>query len=379
MRMRVPPLRVLIVMPLAEHRGGSEMALLHLFQFGQGLGVTWAVAFLSEGTMVQQSADMGVNTVVVPAGRLRQPRRLASAVWKIARHLRSGNFDGVLSWMGKPHLYGGPAAMLARVPALWYQHGRPADGDWLDRLATLVPARGILACSENCATGQRSLWPPRPVRVIYPGVDISRFNISDIPPTCRLRAALGLPAEGPIIGIVGRLQRWKGFHHVLEAMPSILAAHPNTTCLIVGGEHALEPDYPRQLKARISQLGLDAHVRMTGLTHEVPRMMAAMDVVIHASEEEPFGMVVIEAMALGRPVVASDQAGPREIITHGVNGLLWRHGDVESLARAVLRYLDEPCLARSVGMAARQRAGEFTSQHYAHEVVRSVVEMLSPI
>ena len=372
-----PDLRVLVVMPLAEQRGGSEVALLHLMQFGHGQGVTWAVAFLSPGPMVQQCADLGVEAFVVPAGRLREPHRMAGAIWRLSRIVRSGRFDAVLSWMGQPHLYGGPAAMLARVPALWFQHGRASDGVWQDRLATLMPARGILACSRSSADGQEQLWPKRPVRVVHPGVDLSRFDPEQMPPAATLRSQLGLPPSGPIIGIVGRLQRWKGFHHVIAAMPAILARHPDVTCLLVGGEHALEPDYPDVLRRQIEAAGLSQQVRMVGLQRNVPQWMAATDVILHASEDEPFGIVVIEAMALGKPVVATDAGGPREIITDGVDGLLWQMGNVDALSTAVLRCLDDPAMASRLGEQARIRAAAFSTEQYASNVAETVTEFLS--
>jgi glycosyltransferase involved in cell wall biosynthesis len=371
-------LKVLIIMPLAEQRGGSEMALFHLMRFGRAMGVDWQVCFLEAGPMVQDFAQMGIRTFVVAAGRLRQPHRMASTIWRLSVIIRENRFDAILSWMGKPHLYGSYAALLAGVPALWYQHGWPKRNNWRDLLVTLMPASGILACSRSAANGQESLWPRRPIRVVYPGVDLSRFSRPAVATKKNLRAELGLPTTVPIIGIVGRLQRWKGFHHVVKALPRIAAVFPDVTCLMVGGDHALEPDYPAFLRDRISEANLSSRVRLVGLQRNIQQWMEAMDVVIHASDEEPFGMVLIEAMALGRPVVASDVGGPREIVTHGVNGLLWQHGDINSLVDAVLRILEDPELAKALGESARERATHFAVEHYARSVVNSVFDLLSP-
>ena len=95
------------------------------------------------------------------------------------------------------------------------------------------------------------------------------------------------------------MQRWKGIHVLIEAMPIILKAHPDAHCVVVGGRHALEPDYPEFVQAKIGDLGLEAQVTLVGLQHNVPEWMQAMDVIVHASDHEPFGIVVIEAMALG--------------------------------------------------------------------------------
>lgn len=371
-------LKVLVIMPLAEQRGGSEVALFNLIRFGRAMGVDWEVGFLESGPMVREFEEMGVQTFVVPAGRLRQPRHFAATIWHLSRVIRAKGFDAILSWMGKPHLYGSSAALLSGVPSLWYQHGWPKRSNWMDILTTLMPADGIIACSQSVADGQKSLWPQRPIRVAYPGVDLLRFDRGPVKSNDTLRAELGLPTTGPIIGIVGRLQRWKGFHHVLRALPEIAAAFPDVTCLMIGGKHALEPGYPAFLQFLIAEANLDGRVRLVGLQKNIPQWMKAMDVVIHASDEEPFGLVVIEAMALGRPVVASDVGGPREIVADGVSGLLWRHGDTHSLAVAVLRILKDPQLAKSLGDAAHKRARHFAVQQYARNVVDSVFDLLSP-
>ena len=207
-------------------------------------------------------------------------------------------------------------------------------------------------------------------------MELERFEPERLPSPREAKRRLGLPTEGPLIGIVGRLQRWKGMHVLVEAMPRILQAHPDAHCVVVGGDHALEPDYPDWLRERIDALGLANKVTLAGLQHNVPEWMQAMDVVVHASDREPFGIVVIEALALGKPVVAGDAAGPTEIITDGVDGLLTRYGDAPALAQAVLRYLDDPAFAARTGTAARQRAQEFSTRRYAQKLVATLQELL---
>ena len=369
-------LKVLIIMPLAEQRGGSEVALLQLLESGKGLGVTWSVIFLEEGPMVAQAAACGVSSRVVMAGRLRQPHRAAGAVLKIARILSREKFDLVLGWMTKAHLYGGPAGLLARVPAMWFQLGLPDPRGWLDRWATAIPARGILTCSRATAAAQKAMNPARQVRTVYLGVELSRFDPASLPPMAEARRRLGLPVGVPIVGIVGRLQTWKGIHVLFEAMPAILREFPEARCLVVGGVHNLEPDYPAFLQQRIDALNLGGAVTMAGLQRNVPEWIAAMDVFVHASDNEAFGLVVIEGMAMGKPVVAGSGAGPAEIITPGVDGFLTPFGDSAALADAVLRYLRDPAMSRATGHAARRCALDFSVEQYAQNLVAAIREML---
>ena len=370
-------IKTAIIMPLAEQRGGAELALMHLMQQGRGVGIEWLLIFLKHGPMVEQVARLGIAVHVIDAGRLREPHRFIGAVLKIARLARREKVQMIFGWMGIAHLYGATAARLAGVPTAWYQHGIPLDKHWIDRMATLLPAVGILTCSQAVADAQAQLSPRRPLRVIYPGVELERFDPGLLPSPQESKRRLGLPTEELIIGIVGRLQHWKGIHVLIEAMPEILRASPAAHCVVVGGDHAFEPEYPAYLREQICALGLEDKVTMAGFQSNVPEWMQAMDVIVHASNHEPFGIVVIEAMALGKPVVAGNAAGPTEIITDGVDGLLSPYGDAPALAQAVLRYLSDPEFAHQIGTAARQRALEFSTQRYAQNFIVTVQELLS--
>jgi len=360
-------------MPLARQRGGAEQLLRALLRCGRSAkGVSWQVAFLEDGPLRAEFDALGVPTTVVAAGRLRQGGRYAATVARLARLFRRERIDVALSWMVKAHLYAGPAAWLAEVPALWYQHGIPQSAGWMDRLATLIPARGVVACSEAAARVQRRRWPVRTVRTVHPCVELDRFDPERLPPPAEARRRLGLPEAGPLVGIVGRMQRWKGVHVFIEALPKIMDAHPDVHGVVVGGRHDLEPDYADHVEALVARHDLADRLTLAGFQENVPLWMQAMDVVVHASEREPFGMVIVEAMALGKPVVAGARGGPREIVTEGENGLLAPYGNAEALARQVRRYLDDDAFRRSVGEAACRRAQDFSPEHFAERLTAAI-------
>src|SRR3954447_13026557 len=204
------PTRCTLVMPLAERRGGAESALLQLLEHGSGLGFEWRVVFLEDGPMVAACEAAGAQPTVVPAGRLREIHRYAGCVARLARQFRLDRPDVLVGWMTKAQLYAGPAARLAGVPALWCQHGLPSSRDALDRVAIALPARGVVAVSGAGRSAQRALRPRGRVEVAHPGIDLERFNPDRLPPPAEARARLGLPSGGPLVGIVARLQRWKG-------------------------------------------------------------------------------------------------------------------------------------------------------------------------
>jgi glycosyltransferase involved in cell wall biosynthesis len=104
--------------------------------------------------------------------------------------------------------------------------------------------------------------------------------------------------------------------------------------------------------------------------------MEAFDVFVHASEREPFGIVVVEAMAMGKPVIATVPGGPQEILRDGVEGLLVPWSDGEAMSRAILRFLDEPLFALACGAEAQKRAQDFSAQRYAERVGEAVRQLL---
>lgn len=369
-------MRVLVIMPLGEQRGGAELALLHLMQEGRDLGVEWIVLFLEDGPMVAQISALGIRTEQVTAGHLRQVHQFALSVGRIAWFARSHRVQAILSWMGKPHFYGAPAALLAGVPSLWFQMGLPTSRSRMDRMIARLPARGIVACSEFVARAQAHLSPGRPIRAVHLAAELDRFDAARLPTPTAMRARLKLPS-GPLIGIVGRMQRWKGMHTLVEAMPAVLTRFPEAHAVIVGGDHALEEDYSDYLRGRIQALKIADRVILAGLQRNVPEWMQAFDVIVHASDREPFGIVIVEAMALGKPVIAGAEGGPTEILSDGIDGLLCPFEDSERLATAILRYLEDPAFAERMAQAACRRAQEFSTRRYAERVTQAVQELLT--
>ena len=362
-----PCARALFVMPLATQRGGSELSLQQLLEYREEAGLDPTVAFLEPGPMVAWCHERGVPAVVVAAGRLRQVRNFGRSVRALVRIAADTRAQVIVSWMAKGHLYGGSAAAVAGLPSMWFQAGFPAGLAVLDRTATLVPAARVIPVSCGVERAQRRLFPRRPTTVVYPAVDVSRFDADRIGDVRATRRRLGLPEEGPIFGSAGRLDSWKGFDVMLDAVPAIVERYPAATFVLVGGAHEFDPGHAAALSERAQRLDLDGRVRLVGYQQNPEDWMQAMDVFMHGSQNEPFGMVVIEAMALGKAVVASAEGGPTEVITPGVDGLLSPYGDSAALADAVIRFLDDPDLRSRVGSVARERAKDFTVRRYATE------------
>jgi glycosyltransferase involved in cell wall biosynthesis len=366
-------MRAIVVMPLAEQRGGAEVMLKQLAHSQSQ--IEWHIVFLEDGPMVSDCRARGTKTYVVEAGRLRHPLRYIQTIRRLANLVQHVKAEAILSWMGKGHLYGGMAARLANVPAVWYQLGLPADIHWLDRLATLIPADCVVTCSQAGARAQASLWPHRRTAVVHPGVDIDQFRGSAPPSRTAARQHLGIPEDRQIVLIDGRLQRWKGMHVFIEAMAHVSNERGSVQGIIVGGRHDLEPDYPDILRRQIQELNLDEHVEMVGFQRNVADWMTAADVFVHASDREPFGIVVIEALALGTPVVATDTAGPTEVIKDGETGFLTPFGNAQVLADRIEHYLSNPETACSIGKAGAVRSQKFTVDRYVKELTQVILNV----
>ena len=365
-------LRVLVVMPLGEPLGGGEMMFRQLMRYGTEYGVEWIAAFTQEGPTVAEVRAFGIETHLVRVGL----RRRLSSHWRATRALaalaKERQVSLIVGWTASAQLLAGPAAWIADIPCAWCQIALPRP-DWLDRIATLLPARGVLVPSEQIAAAQARVRPRRAQRLVFPGASLDRFDAVQSESPTALRARFGLPAAGPLIGMVGRLHHQNGMPVAIEAMPEVRERHPQAHLVIVGGAHDPESQCEPELRTLVARLGLESAVTFAGFQSDLPRWMQAMDIVVHFSDREPLGRVVIEAMALGKPVIAGAAGGPTEIITSGVDGLLAPFDDPAALAARINCFLDEPELALRCGTAARVRAADFSAERYAKGVSEAVL------
>ena len=155
---------------------------------------------------------------------------------------------------------------------------------------------------------------------------------------------------------MGHIQRWKGQLLAVEAFARARRQVPDLRCIVVGGVHRRGAEYAAQIQERIAAPDLADHVVLTGARHDVHACMSAMDVVLHTSDREPFGRVLIEAMAVGRPVVAPREGGPQVIVVDGETGILVPPRDPDALAAAIVELITDPARREAMGRAGRARA-----------------------
>jgi glycosyltransferase involved in cell wall biosynthesis len=371
--------RVLLVSPSAKP-GGAERALAgvarHLPEYG------WQVSalLLENGPLAGWLEAAGCSCVVLPAHRTREVHRSLITVGRLARLVRSTRADVVLSNMDKGHVFGGLASALVGRPAVLWQHGIPSNrhripSGRLEKVAAIIPKASVIA-SCNLAVAAQQRVTRAPVRKVAPGIAVNEVAAA-LGRGSELRATLGWEGK-TVIGIVGRLQPWKGQEVFLQAAALLARKRPDLQFCVVGGAIlGWEGSYEADLHAYAEHdPALGDRVYFTGHQEDVYPWMDALDIVVHASFGEPFGLVLVEAMALAKPLVATDEGGPSEIVEDGVSGLLVRPGDPEALVWALRRILDEVGLSDRLTTGARARANEFTEETMAAGVAAVLDEVV---
>lgn len=186
---------------------------------------------------------------------------------------------------------------------------------------------------------------------IYSGIELDKFAVSlDI---AAKKKELAIPADHAVVGVVSKLWKGKGHEQILRAAVDVVKAIPQTSFVFVG-EGYLRP----KLEAIVARLALEKHVIFTGFRNDIPEITATFDVVVLASFFEGLGRVLLEAMALGKAVVATRVGGIVDVVDDGITGLLVEAGSVEALAQALKKLLLDGELRRKMGQAGRAKISE---------------------
>lgn len=368
--------RVVVVTPWGERLGGAESMLWTALNHLDRSRIEPVVVFLGPGGFEREVAEAGILTEVVPSGRLRRPDATVSAIRGVAGALRRHRPDLIVSWSAKAQLYVAGAASLTgmRDRVVWWQHMVP-DGHWIDRLATLTPARAVGCSSSVGRNAQAGMRPRRRTFVVNPGIDPRRTG--DPRARARLRAELEIAEDTRVLGIVGRLQPWKGQDRFLAAVAQLRARGHDVHGLVVGGDaYGLSPEYASGLRRLVRELGLERVVSLTGQVPDAAPYIGLMDVAVNASETEPFGIVLIEAMAAEVPAVAVGCGGPLDIIEPGISGMLASNGSPGALADAIEPLLADPALRDRVARGGRARYLErFTAERMTEALTGQLLEL----
>ncbi len=259
-----------------------------------------------------------------------------------------------------------PAARIRGIPAIANMAGNvPLDEPsfihrmLVHRFDRVMPVSRHIE-QQMLASGH----PPERVTMIHPGIDIEEFRARARRAPGAIRAELGIAAGDFVIAMVGNVRAWKGQQVALEGLARLSAdERARVRLLIIGATAVADRPYEQSLHEFVQREALAQQVTFLGARDDVPEIIAASDVVLHASTEpEPFGLVVVEGMALGRVVIASNLGGPSEIIDSG-SGLTFSPDHPDELAAHLSMLQANPEARRALGEAGSRRAEKFDIRH----------------
>jgi glycosyltransferase involved in cell wall biosynthesis len=237
----------------------------------------------------------------------------------------------------------------------------------------------LIAVSRWISQGMADLGVAEERRTcVYDGIELEKLDVHADGRAFRSRHGIG--AEEFAVGLIGLLIPWKGQRLFLEAGRKLLERIPNLRLVLVGGTPEVCESYERELRASAAEPAFGGRVIFTGHVSEMAQAYNGLDVVLSASTSpEPLGTVVIEALALGRPLVAPAHGGAAEMIEHGKTGLLFEPGNAEALSSAIYRLYENRHLGRALGHAARDKAlRTFAVRRHVDEVQAVYDRLLAP-
>jgi glycosyltransferase involved in cell wall biosynthesis len=374
--------------------GGSHQAMFDLVRHLDRKRFTPLAAFSQDNRYAGAIRELGLTVRVLQAererersanesgSRARQAWAAAEAVLRRARILRREGVDllhlnnspllGLDDWL--------PAALLLGIPCIANSMGRPYA-------LPAGPVRGPIAARLRCIRAisahvaeelRAGGWDARRIRTIPLSVDAAEFEARVTRPAPQVRRELGIPEDRVLIAMVGNVREWKGQRLVVEALAQLPAdALARLSLLFIGATASADRAYHAEVESAIARAQLTERVRILGARTDVANLIAASDVLVHASiTPEPFGLVVLEGMILGKAVIAAGSGGPAEIISEG-SGLLFESGNAGDLARKLAAVAADPELRARLGAVGRTRARAFSIEREAEAVQQIYDEILA--
>jgi glycosyltransferase involved in cell wall biosynthesis len=341
------------------HRAGAQVHLGGLVPaLDRSAFEPEVLCLLAGGPVADELRESGVPVEVLGLGRLYAPRGLAGLL-RLARRLRVQHVDVLHTYLVSANVSGTLAGRFAGVGAVVTSRRDTGFSrnwrlrlveEWLvnplvDRVAAVCASVAESARRERGLRSGQVVTIPNGVDTVK--LDPARPSLAEA--RAEGRRQWGLGDDEAAVGAIGRLSPIKGHADLLQAMPRVLSRRTRTRLFLVG-DGPLRP----ALEALAERLGIRGHVVFTGLRDDVPRLAAMLDVVVLPSHTEGLSNVLLESMAMARPLVATAVGGNLDAVRDGVSGRLVPAHDPPALAAAVLALLEDPSAARALGREARR-------------------------
>lgn len=346
------PRRILYFNTWSTAHGGSSTSLLDIVSRLNRDRFEPMVLCPKPGELPDRLGELGVPVVIHPLNSLSREQifRFSGQVPWYIRFLRRRGIALVHGNTGGSRRSVVLASWLSRIP--YVQHVRNPVKNARSSFAYRVASKIITNSDQVAAPLRADPLFARKTVTIYNAVDLSRYDSQDDRRN-EIRAG-----GRPVVGLVGQIVPRKGTTTAIRAMSEVLKSFPDALLVIVGCAPTGERDYEEECRSLSEALGLAGSVHFTGYRRDVPAWMRTFDVFVLPTRSEPFGKVVIEAMAASCPVVASEVGGIPEIICAPHLGTLIPPDDPHATAHAIMRYLSDRNLARRVGEASCRHVHE---------------------
>ncbi len=343
----------------------------------------------SESEAVEKQIDNarvnGVRIIQIPSLLRRiSPLNDIRALYDLVRIIKTEKPDVVHTHTSKAGILGRVAAKIARVSTIVHTpHGHVFFGHfgpvlskiflWIERLFAPVTDRVVaLTAGESKDYVDLKLYPREKIAKIHSGVDVEKFKQVPVGAVEKKRS-LGLNQDGLVVGFIGWLLPIKGPIHLLKAMEDVWQNHDDAALVFIG-----KGDLDVDLRAEAMKMSANGRVNFLGWRSDIDEIMPLFDIFVLPSLNEGMGRVLVEAMAAGKPIVASNVGGIPDLVQHGYNGLLVPPGDEKALAAAIRQLIDDPDKAKVMGQRGRELCHQFSVESMVEKIDALYTE-LSPI
>jgi glycosyltransferase involved in cell wall biosynthesis len=389
--------RTVVFLESVAAMGGVQFSTLYLARALDPSRWRPVVVCPEAGDLTRACQNAGVETQIVRSPRLwstsirmgqnaRLPNLFAwfwnalvmlRAARTLQRFLRELSPEVVVTKGLASHFVGGFASRKASIRCVWHVQDLISERSFgiYRRIFNLAAVR----LPDQIIVDGQAIKDQLPdsiqarVSVIYNGVDTNLFRPGLDGPA--VRRELGIAADEIVIGNAGRITPWKGQHYLIEAFARIADDHPKAVLLLVGSPVFDHDGYERRLKSMAAEFGLESRIKFAGFRHDLPRVLSAMDVFAFTSiEKDTSPLALLSAMASGRPIVAFDIQGVRELDRTGDIFSLVPVGDVDALAQSLSALLVNETARYRLAQNARKAAEkQFSLDRYVAEFERVII------
>ena len=354
--------KVLYVTDIVGLGGGETSLLNHLDSLNRKEYMPTVLCSKS-GMLTDKLLTIGIEVKII---KWRQAKKLAHffiyypfiSFFKLLKFLYKSCFDIIHVNTFNSIVVIGPAAKLCNTPVVWTCHGWWPTGKITGIFINLFVSKTI-AVSNFVKKKLQNPGNVHPSKIIQIPLGIEQARYLNVKPESidSIKDEFNLPKDIPIVGMIGRYQKLKGHHVFIKMASEINKTHPNVCFMVIGSEvfgKASETAYGNQIKELIHDRALEKKVILTGFRDDIANILGALDVLVVPSEVETFGMVVLEAMASGPPVISCSKGGPTEIIHDGKNGFLIDGQDPVKMAKKVCYLIDNKEIGEKIKISAKQ-------------------------